>query len=58
MENGRLVSILHPAGENPCTLRSTNPAELMVMGANPPRRRNGFILLLGSFLRNSRIFGE
>lgn len=42
MENGRLVSILHPAGENPCTLRSTNPAELMVMGANPPRRRNGW----------------
>jgi hypothetical protein len=38
MENGRLVSILHPVNENPCTLRSTNPAELMVMGANPPRR--------------------
>ena len=39
--SGRLVSILHPVGENPCALRSTNPAELMVMGANPPRRRNG-----------------
>lgn len=42
--SGRLVSILHPlAGSNPCgnpcTLRSTNPQELMVMGANPPRRR-------------------
>jgi hypothetical protein len=37
--SGRLVSILHPVGENPCTLRSTNPAELMIMGANPPRRR-------------------
>jgi len=36
---GRLVSILHPAGENPCTMRSANPAELMIMGANPPRRR-------------------
>jgi hypothetical protein len=39
--SGRLVSILHPIGENPsCALRSSNPAELMVMGANPPRRRN------------------
>jgi hypothetical protein len=38
--SGRLVSILHPVGENPCTLRSANPAELLVMGANPPRRRN------------------
>jgi hypothetical protein len=43
--SGRLVSILHPiAGANPClnpcTLRSTNPAELMVMSANnPPRAR-------------------
>lgn len=37
--SGRLVSILHPIGENPCELRSTNPAELMVMGANPPRTR-------------------
>jgi len=36
---GRLVSILHPVNENPCTLRSTNPAELMIMGANPPRKR-------------------
>lgn len=41
--SGRLVSILHPAGENPCSLRSANPAELMVMSANnPPRKRNGF----------------
>lgn len=40
--SGRLVSILHPVGENPCTLRSTNPAELMIMGANPPRKRNGW----------------
>jgi hypothetical protein len=38
--SGRLVSILHPKGENPCALRSSNPAELMIMGANPPRRRN------------------
>jgi hypothetical protein len=38
--SGRLVSILHPAGENPCSLRSSNPAELLIMGANPPRRRN------------------
>jgi len=37
--SGRLVSILHPTGENPCTMRSSNPAELMIMGANPPRRR-------------------
>jgi hypothetical protein len=39
---GRLVSILHPLfGKNPCTnpcsMRSSNPAELLVMGANPPR---------------------
>lgn len=45
--SGRLVSILHPISgnnpcSNPCTLRSTNPAELMIMGANPPRRRNGW----------------
>ena len=44
--SGRVVSILHPlSGNNPCTnamcsARSTNPAELLVMGANPPRRRN------------------
>jgi hypothetical protein len=38
--SGRLVSILHPKGENPCVLRSSNPAELMIMGANPPRSRN------------------
>jgi hypothetical protein len=41
--SGRLVSILHPKGENPCALRSSNPAELMIMGANPPRRRNAMI---------------
>lgn len=45
--SGRLVSVLHPlAGSNPCmnpcSLRSTNPAELMVMSANnPPRRHHG-----------------
>jgi hypothetical protein len=38
--SGRLVSILHPKSENPCALRSSNPAELMIMGANPPRKRN------------------
>jgi hypothetical protein len=38
--SGRLVSVLHPIGENPCELRSTNPAELMVMSANNPPRRN------------------
>lgn len=41
---GRLVSILHPLSGsnpcgNPCTLRSSNPQELMVMSANPPRGR-------------------
>lgn len=41
---GRLVSILHPlTGSNPCgnpcSVRSSNPQELIVMGANPPRRR-------------------
>jgi hypothetical protein len=44
--SGRLVSILHPlAGSNPCanpcTLRSTNPSELMVMSANNPPRKRG-----------------
>jgi hypothetical protein len=43
--SGRLVSILHPVSgsnpcTNPCTLRSSNPAELLIMGANPPRTRN------------------
>jgi hypothetical protein len=42
--SGRLVSVLHPLTgsnpcANPCTLRAANPAELMVMGANPPRKR-------------------
>lgn len=42
--SGRLVSILHPLkGNNPCngsacSMRSSNPAELLVLGANPPRR--------------------
>jgi hypothetical protein len=40
--SGRLVSVLHPIGENPCGLRSSNPAELMIMGANPPRHRNAY----------------
>lgn len=51
-EGGRLVSILHPVGENPCTLRSTNPAELMVMAANPPRRRNGTTYRVVAIARN------
>jgi len=38
---GRLVAVLHPAGETSCTMRSSNPSELLVMSANPPRRRNG-----------------
>ena len=44
--SGRLVSVLHPTSgsnpcANPCSLRASNPAELMVMSANhPPRRRN------------------
>jgi nucleotide-binding universal stress UspA family protein len=44
--SGRLVSVLHPlVGSNPCanpcSLRASNPAELMVMSANnPPRRRS------------------
>src|SRR5713101_6842504 len=42
--SGRLVSVLHPVGENPCELRSTNPAELMVMSANnPPRTRKNLV---------------
>jgi hypothetical protein len=37
--SGRLVSVLHPISENPsCTMRSSNPAELLIMGANPPRK--------------------
>src|SRR6202007_107296 len=37
---GRLVSILHPIEENPsCTMRSSNPAELLIMGANPTGHR-------------------
>src|SRR6516225_7649634 len=44
---GRVVGILHPlTGNNPCgnpcSLRSSNPAELMAMNvANPPKRRGG-----------------
>jgi hypothetical protein len=44
--SGRLVSVLHPTFgsnpcANPCSLRASNPAELLVMSANhPPRRRN------------------
>ncbi len=33
--SGQVVEILHPRGENPC--RTTNPAELLLMGANPMR---------------------
>jgi len=41
--SGRLVSVLHPVSgsnpcANPCTMRSSNPAELMVMSANHPPR--------------------
>jgi hypothetical protein len=37
--SGKVVSILHPNGENPtCTLRHKNPAELLLMGANPHSR--------------------
>ena len=54
--SGRLVSILHPISgnnpcSNPCSLRSTNPAELMIMGANPPRRRNGWGYRVVAFAR-------
>lgn len=38
-ESGRLVAVLHPIKENPCSLRSNNPAELLILPANPPRRR-------------------
>jgi hypothetical protein len=43
--SGRLISVLHPRGEsqNPCRIRYLmNPAELLIMGANPhrPRRPN------------------
>jgi hypothetical protein len=42
--SGRLVSVLHPTSgsnpcSNPCSLRSQNPAELLIMGANPPRTK-------------------
>jgi hypothetical protein len=42
---GRLIAVLHPRGEsqNPCRIRYLmNPAELLIMGANPsrPRRPN------------------
>lgn len=43
--SGRLVSVLHPIfGSNPClnpcSLRASNPAELMVMSANNPPRNS------------------
>jgi hypothetical protein len=51
--SGRLVSILHPVGENPCELRSTNPAELMVMSANnPPRSRKNVVHRVVAVSRN------
>ena len=40
--SGRVVQILHPRGEaNPCGMRYLlpNPSELLIMGANPTRRR-------------------
>jgi hypothetical protein len=36
--SGRVVEILHPREENPC--RANNPSELLLMGANPMRRKN------------------
>src|SRR5271155_977200 len=44
--SGRLVSVLHPVFgsnpcANPCSLRASNPAELMVMSANNPPRCRG-----------------
>jgi hypothetical protein len=47
--SGRLVSVLHPVSgpnpcSNPCTLRSANPAELLVMGANPPRKSRRWVV--------------
>ncbi len=50
--SGRLVSVLHPVGENPCELRSSNPAELMVMGANPPRSRKNMMYRVVAIPRN------
>lgn len=47
--DGRLISILHPIKENPaegCHIRSTNPAELVVLGANPPRKRNPLVYVV------------
>jgi hypothetical protein len=35
--SGIVVGVLHPRGENPCPVARTNPAELILMGGNPPR---------------------
>jgi hypothetical protein len=40
--SGVLVSILHPSRENPaeaCQVKNSNPSELVILGANPPRKR-------------------
>ena len=40
--DGIVVGILHPKNENPCPVARKNPAELLLMGANPsglPRER-------------------
>jgi hypothetical protein len=40
--SGVVVAVLHPKHENPntCATRQKNPAELLLMGANPVRHRN------------------
>ena len=35
--SGQVVSVLHPKGENPTCSAMKNPAELLLMGANPMR---------------------
>jgi len=37
--SGIVVGILHPKHENPCPVAMKNPAELLLMGANPGGRR-------------------
>lgn len=51
--SGKLVSILHPRGENPMCGAMRNPAELVLMGANPTRRE----LQRGARERSERIRG-
>jgi hypothetical protein len=58
--SGRLVSILHPQRENPMcsTLRFKNPAELLLMGANPHKKTRERVtnpILNASFTQNEKL---